>query len=826
MLSKCRNMFMKNTKQETMEIIGLKSKSSVPVPAGPPTISSILKSDHSVNYPQREKQRPQEVTNSPLATLSVVGSHHSHPPPQEINKESLVVMQVSTREPEPVTLDLSIKKPRESNIAQIAKALPQHQLPSQQTHNIFRSSQPPSEQPPFYQQVVASSLAPKLSPKLSPSIITPGSVACSTGMPGAKAQCGSIIHGTPVSSPSIYNQSRYDQSAATLIRQVTPPHKETGSITQGTPVHQRTSIYPGPEYYSNKRTTLPAPSFYPPRPPAYNVEQRQIIMTDYVTSHQMPGATASAGSRSTREKLYYQPSPRQGVIQRHNTKPPSPGIGHYPPPPPGHEAFSSLVDVAVRQPSLPVPPPITISLPEHKGISSEEKRHLHEGLGERFNRESPHERFPSREQERYSRDNHKVHIQQPQTRESHHQPQHQIRDQQIRDQQMRDHQLHQIRENHQQIQHHRDLHQQQQIHQQIREQQMQREREQHAQQQKIRENHMQHMQQHRDIEQRPPRHQISNYPQRLIHDTHHSLDRHIQVSAYSREQQPPPQQPPVSRAHANAEQSVDGNSGRGRTGEGSTLTAASLIDAIITHQINQSSEGQNAGVSSGPCAAPQSQPTRPGDRLFQSFHRDTGPESNGKLSPMKPGVSPDTKGHGIQLSQPSIPLEHVEVFSISAPQGSRPSAYQGFDPQTWKLRRALQHKEVESLGRDKTEERNIVRYYPEPPVPLSPLDYVKNRIAEVMRTSEEEGATKSSDSPSASDMVIDESDTSVCQPSAPPSFITTSHTYTYPFSALSLSTGTTGVPISSQSVVKAGPEPVPEPAPLLSAQYEPLSDED
>lgn len=135
---------------------------------------------------------------------------------------------------------------------------------------------------------------------------------------------------------------------------------------------------------------MPA-AFYPAqRPPAYAVEQRQIIMNDYITSQQMHGAGASSVSR--REKMYFPSNTRQGVIQRHNPKPPSPG--HYPaPPPPGHEAFSSLVDVAVRQPSLPVPPSLSMPLPEHKSSQQDEKRHLHEGLGERFNRESPHERY-------------------------------------------------------------------------------------------------------------------------------------------------------------------------------------------------------------------------------------------------------------------------------------------------------------------------------------------------------------------------------------------------------------------------------------------------
>lgn len=159
----------------------------------------------------------------------------------------------------------------------------------------------------------------------------------------------------------------------------------------GTPVHQR-SIYPGSssnEYYSSsggtKRAAPTASGFYSPRPPAYSVEQRQIIMNDYITSQQMHGV----GVRRTTDKssVFYQP--RQGVIQRHNTKPPSPHHyppGHKPPSPhhypPGHEAFSSLVDVAVRQPSLPVP------MTDHK----DDKRLLHEGLGERFNRDNTQDR--------------------------------------------------------------------------------------------------------------------------------------------------------------------------------------------------------------------------------------------------------------------------------------------------------------------------------------------------------------------------------------------------------------------------------------------------
>lgn len=57
---------------------------------------------------------------------------------------------------------------------------------------------------------------------------------------------------------------------------------------------------------------------------------------------------------------------------------------------------------------------------------------------------------------------------------------------------------------------------------------------------------------------------------------------------------------------------TNSNNQGGRTDD-STMTAASLIDAIITHQINQSSSesGTTGSQAPGPPA------TRPGDRLFQ-----------------------------------------------------------------------------------------------------------------------------------------------------------------------------------------------------------------
>lgn len=228
--------------------------------------------------------------------------------------------------------------------------------------------------------------------------------------------------------------------------------------------------------------------------------------------------------------------------------------------------------------------------------------------------------------------------------------------------------------------------------------------------------------------------------------------------------------------------------------------------------------------------------------MLQGFHRE-GPEANGKLSPLKTGGlsitgSPDSKQGTISLG------DHIEsIINKDYPPTSRHAQFQGYEPQAWKLRRALQQKELDQNQalREKNDERNIVRmagppspssrgrYYEPPAVPLSPLDYVKNRIVEVMRTSEEEGGSKSGggESPGAGDMVIDEGEEQSSAGSAAPPFIATSATYTYPYSALSLNTAAPQVPVSvPSSKPLTTTDPVPEPAPLLSAQYEPLSDED
>lgn len=85
-----------------------------------------------------------------------------------------------------------------------------------------------------------------------------------------------------------------------------------------------------------------------------------------------------------------------GVIHRHNTNSSTPqnskSTSPHPSYPPGHEAYealSSLVDVAVKQPSLPVPLSHATSSPNLNQQHKEEKRLiLQEGVGDCFGKES------------------------------------------------------------------------------------------------------------------------------------------------------------------------------------------------------------------------------------------------------------------------------------------------------------------------------------------------------------------------------------------------------------------------------------------------------
>lgn len=104
------------------------------------------------------------------------------------------------------------------------------------------------------------------------------------------------------------------------------------------------------------------------------------------------------------------------------------------------------------------------------------------------------------------------------------------------------------------------------------------------------------------------------------------------------------------------------------------------------------------------------------------------------------------------------------------------------------------------------------------PQHLSAFDYVKNRIVEVMRTED--------DAKRPGSLISTTGDTNTSGTPPPPLA-----TYAYPFSALNvagLGTGTGGTnPAETPTEVSRPPAlPSQEPKPLMSAQYEPLSDED
>lgn len=104
------------------------------------------------------------------------------------------------------------------------------------------------------------------------------------------------------------------------------------------------------------------------------------------------------------------------------------------------------------------------------------------------------------------------------------------------------------------------------------------------------------------------------------------------------------------------------------------------------------------------------------------------------------------------------------------------------------------------------------------PQHLSAFEYVTHRIVEVMRTEDEGKRPNNSDAPSAA-------------AGTPPPPLAT---YTYPFSALNVAglvagSGATSQPSDAAISEPSRPPPLlppQEPKPLMSSQYEPLSDED
>ncbi|KAJ8956379.1 hypothetical protein NQ318_015117 [Aromia moschata] len=704
-----------------------------------PTINSILNNDpnevtivseYSLNnvvvsqQQQRAQaaQQQQQKTDLNLAKITpligatitpVSGPIQAQPvqlEPAPSAKDDLIVLQVQDGRGEPETLDLSIKKPRE----------PPPPPPAHSKHQLQQQMHRGTEAAYIYHQERKSPAFSSL--RAQPKLPSPKP---------ANPKAGSITLGTPIiSQPRGYEG---------LLRQM--PDAKMGSITQGTPIHMPHNMPDKRMYeYFNKRGAqmAAAPPAQPPPQPypgqqqyrqyAAAVDQqlssqqltsRQIIMNDYITSQQMLGSRRADGKvpqyypagsphrtppppQPQAQQQQQQPPPqqaqqqqqqqRQGVIQRH-TRP------QYLQP--GHEALSSLVDVAVQQPSLPVP-----SAP-------------HEGLGKTMADnilEQPH---------RY-----------------------------------------QIIQQHQQ--------------------------------------------------------QLRQQQQRMEEQQRRAVAFHQQQQQHA-------------AAVAQARQAA-------RT-DSSTLTAASLIDAIITHQINQTAEGGRGGE-----VVQSAREQRAGDLLFQNFHRGEPQQQQQDNGDRPPSViSVDLDGDGVSKN---LTVKELTDSVISHDFGARqppPSAnYYHLQQQEnvqeqWK-RRMQQHKEEKQRAQTpQQDERQIIRIaqpqqkyhiervepvsppennhwseqnfrrYQQPQSHISPLDYVKNRIVEVMRTeddkkeSQEGGADAKDRSDSPGEMVIDEEKHGGAD----------AQQQQQGFYSFVHKDNAGGENARSN-----------EPKPLLSAQYEPLSDED
>lgn len=148
--------------------------------------------------------------------------------------------------------------------------------------------------------------------------------------------------------------------------------------------------------------------------------------------------------------------------------------------------------------------------------------------------------------------------------------------------------------------------------------------------------------------------------------------------------------------------------GQGQRGEGSTLTAASLIDAIITHQINQS-EGGREGVSNS------REPTRPSDRLFQGFQRGDQnlgppPDNNGERSPSVISVDLDSDGVNKNLTVKEL-TDSVISHDFSSRQPST-SYYHSAESvnESWKRRmQAKEEAKRSGTPQQQQDERQIIR---------------------------------------------------------------------------------------------------------------------
>ncbi|CAK1541856.1 unnamed protein product [Leptosia nina] len=268
---------------------------------------------------------------------------------------------------------------------------------------------------------------------------------------------------------------------------------------------------------------------------------------------------------------------------------------------------------------------------------------------------------------------------------------------------------------------------------------------------------------------------------------------------------------------------------RGRATDG-TLTAASLINAIITHQISQTSDQRFPIIRESDAGGQQPERGPAGtERRDEQPMTSAAHTTSIKLGDLASNIivrdfsSPNTTAlihHNNRLLpnadsyQPSSVASSVSGAAASGPGAVVTSAANSVDE--WRRDNKHSYFEPVSPTDNPPASRSDNRHFSSGVSGVSGVrcgvltayDYVTARIVDVMRN-----------------------DSDAKLPFSGETKLPFNTPYTYPYSALNVATPadpSSGPP--SGGVVTSAPPPsgpaAPEPAPLMSAQYEPLSDED
>ncbi|XP_061382083.1 uncharacterized protein LOC116777108 isoform X2 [Danaus plexippus] len=749
-----------------------------------------------------------------LATLTVVsGAGHEHSPrsPQRatitpLADKDLMVLHIEPRAPESL-LDLSVKRPRHDP--------PKPQQAHRNTeYSPYRAQE--RESPTQYNSKPKPVASPRQTLKLPTN------------------PKGSITLGTPV-------ESRFETQ-----RMQSDP--KTGSITAGTPVHaphhlpeKRNFDYykrrsPGGAYAYSAAPNQPrpqSPSFSNPSTGAvsrgpYGHERRQIMLTDFITSQQMHGGARRSEQPHAQHGQHAQHAQHGQLVHRRDRDSVSVIQRHthtYSHPPPGHEAFTSLVNAASAAPALPVPrreepasPPV-----HHQPHLQHHQHQQHHQQHEQIR--GPREFAMAQKYAQYSTDRRA--------------PPRDSRERMVP-----------IQERHYVIEQHNPHN----PHGQHNQQQQQQQHHQHQQQQQqmmIDRHHLNHGQQN-----------VSSSEERRSSSGNYNTTNKRQIHPMERKECRPTvsvTSVPIMSTVVSTPTSVCVSSGvgagvgvsagvgtggasadRARPGDG-TLTAASLINAIITHQINQSSdqrfppkiirENETSQQPELPRDLPRDMPRELPRELSRDMPRDgereepPGHTTSIKLGDLASNIivrdfsSPNTTSLMHHNTNNRFAVSSADSYTSGGAGGG--AAAGGGQAEEWR-REAPKHApylEPVSPPDNHHSGRSSAgggtgagaggRRYSAVGVGvgggvLTAYDYVKTRIVEVMRSDSDERAK-------------------------PLTFPTA---YAYPYSALNVATPT--APPPAQASAQLDPPAVavsvgggqPEPAPLMSAQYEPLSDED